>query len=103
MLVRVNAGDADSMPDDVFMLVDGGPGLAHVHDDGLRRARAVRGGEGAALARLFGRGARWWTNVPSWTFTPARAWKPVTWHTMDAVVVGVGDGVIVTIVAFDDD
>jgi hypothetical protein len=56
-----------------------------------------------ALARLLGPGARWWTNVSSWTFTPARSWRPVTRHTMDAVVVGVGGGVIVTVVAFDDD
>lgn len=56
-----------------------------------------------ALARLLGPGTRWWTNVSSWTFTPARAWNPVTQHTMDAVVVGAGGGVIVTVLAFDDD
>jgi hypothetical protein len=56
-----------------------------------------------ALPRLLGPGTRWWTTVSSWTFTPARSWKPVTRHTMDTVVVGVGGGVIVTVVAFDDD
>lgn len=145
MLVRVNAGDADSMPDDAFMLVDRAAQLPSRLKPGgfeedvpadagelvaklaetdevkatgvlvwLMSTTMVYGGRGRyeeakardvakALARLLGPGARWWSNVSSWTFTPARAWKPVTRHTMDAVVVGVGGGVIVTVVAFDDD
>jgi len=134
MLIRVNVGDADSMPDDAFMLVDWAAQLPSRLKPGgfeedvpadagelvaklsetdevkatgvlvwLMSTTMVYGGRGRyeeakardvakALARLLGRGARWWT-----------AWEPVTRHTMDAVVVGTGGGVIVTIVAFDDD
>ena len=56
-----------------------------------------------ALISLLGPGARWWTNVSSWTFTPARGWNPVTRHTMDGVVTGVGSGVTVVVLALDDD
>ncbi len=56
-----------------------------------------------ALISLLGPGARWWTNVSSWTFTPARGWNPVTRHTMDAVVAGAGGGVTVVVLALDDD
>ncbi|RJL32584.1 hypothetical protein [Bailinhaonella thermotolerans] len=50
-----------------------------------------------ALARLLGYGARWWTN------TDLCGWDPVTRHVMDAVVVGAGGGVVVTVLAFDED
>jgi hypothetical protein len=57
----------------------------------------------SALTRLLGHGTRWRTNVDSWTFAPARSWNPVTRHTMDAVVVAAGGGVIVTFLAVDED
>lgn len=145
MLVWVNVGDVDSMPDDVFALIDGAAGLLKRWRPGgfeedapadaaelmtklseadevkaagvlvwLMSTTMVYGGRGRyeegkaqdvakALTRLLGPSTRWWTNVESWTFTPARAWKPVTRHTMDAVVVGVGSGVIVTVLAVDED
>jgi hypothetical protein len=49
----------------------------------------------AELARLAGPGFRWWTN------TDLTSWNPVTQHTFDAVIVGAGNGVIVTLIAFD--
>jgi hypothetical protein len=145
MLVRVDAGDADSMPGAAFALLDSAarlpsrlpPGgfeedvpadagefIAKLSETAeatatgvlvwLMSTTMVYGGRGRyaeakardiakTLVRLLGPGTRWWTNVSSWTFTPARAWQPVTRHTMDAVVVGAGSGVIVTVLAFDDD
>jgi hypothetical protein len=145
LLVRVDVGDADSIPGAAFALVDrvarlpprwkpGGFEEDVPADAGeftvklsetaeatatgvlvwLMSTTMVYGGRGRyaeskahdvakALVRLLGPGTRWWTNVSSRTFTPARAWQPVTRHTMDAVVVGAGGGVIVTVLAFDDD
>ncbi len=47
------------------------------------------------MARLTGPGTRWWTN------TDLSRWNPITQHTFDAVVVGAGNGMIVTVIAFD--
>jgi hypothetical protein len=47
------------------------------------------------VARLIGPAARWWTN------TDLSRWNPVTVHAFDAVVVGSGHGIIVTLVAFE--
>ncbi len=47
------------------------------------------------MASLIGPGARWWAN------TDLTRWNPVTQHTFDAVVVGAGNGVIVTVVTFE--
>jgi hypothetical protein len=52
------------------------------------------------LARLLGSGTRWWTNTDG---GPGGSWYPATHHTFDALVVGVGDGVIVTILVWDED
>jgi hypothetical protein len=49
----------------------------------------------AEMARLTGPGTRWWTN------TDLSTWNPVTQHTFDAMVVGAGNGVVVTLIAFE--
>ncbi|MFG2059567.1 hypothetical protein ACGFI9_36700 [Micromonospora sp. NPDC048930] len=49
------------------------------------------------LITLLGHGTRWWTN------TDLGSWKPVTRHTMDALVVGTGGGVLVAVLAADED
>jgi len=49
----------------------------------------------AEIGRLTGPGSRWWTN------TDLTNWNPVTQHTFDAVVVCAGNGLAVTIVAFE--
>jgi hypothetical protein len=63
---------------------------------GLRR-RDVRepGDIFAEIAVLIGPSARWWTN------TDLTTWNPVTANAFDAVVVGAGNGSIVTLVAFE--
>jgi hypothetical protein len=50
-----------------------------------------------AMVRLLGPGTRWWAN------TDLTAWNPVTRQTFDALVVGAGNGIIVTVLAFDED
>lgn len=50
-----------------------------------------------AMVRLLGPGTRWWAN------TDLMAWNPVTRHTFDALVVGAGNGIIVMVLAFDED
>ncbi len=50
-----------------------------------------------SLLRLLGHGTRWWTN------TDLTGWNPVTRHTFDAVVIGVGNGITVTVLTFDED
>jgi hypothetical protein len=47
------------------------------------------------LVRLLGPDSRWWTN------TDLTTWNQITAHAFDAVVVGAGDGVIVTLIAFE--
>jgi|SRR5271165_839616 len=47
------------------------------------------------MARLIGPGTRWWTN------TDLTRWNQVTQHMFDAVIVGAGNGVIVTVVTFE--
>ncbi len=47
------------------------------------------------MARLTGPGTRWWTN------TDLSRWNPITQHMFDAVVVGAGNDMIVTVIAFD--
>jgi len=49
----------------------------------------------AELASLIGPGSRWWTN------TDLTRWNPITQHTFDAVIVGAGNGIIVTVIAFE--
>ncbi|NUP28104.1 MAG: hypothetical protein HOQ44_15695 [Nocardia sp.] len=51
-----------------------------------------------SLVRLLGHGSRWWSNTDG-----AGAWNPVTRYVFDAVVIGVGSGIVVTILAFDED
>jgi hypothetical protein len=53
-----------------------------------------------SLARLLGSGTRWWTNTHG---GPGGSWHPATHHTFDALVVGVGNGVIATILVWDED
>jgi hypothetical protein len=56
------------------------------------------------LARLLGYGARWWTNTALLDdYRSVWQFSPVTQHTFSAVVVIVGDGVIVTVLAVDED
>jgi hypothetical protein len=47
------------------------------------------------LVELAGPGLRWWTN------TDLTRWNPITQHTFDAVVVGAGNGVILTLISFE--
>jgi hypothetical protein len=144
MLVWVDPGDVDTVPQDVFALINGahdhlqrwdprggtdvpqGPTdlmtrLSEVTEETaaevlvwlLSATMAYKGGgryeEAKArdtvktLRRLLGYGAHWWTNVDSWNYTAARSWNPVTRHTMDTVVIGAGGGVIVTVLAVDED
>jgi hypothetical protein len=69
--------------------------------DRSRRARRLRRYQDeprdifAEVARLTGPGTRWWTN------TDLTTWHPVTQHIFDAMVVGAGNGVVVTLIAFD--
>ncbi|MFY1593201.1 hypothetical protein [Micromonospora sp. WMMD737] len=49
------------------------------------------------LITLLGQGTRWWTN------TDRGSWSPVTRHTMDALVVGAGGGILVAVLAVDED
>lgn len=49
------------------------------------------------LVTLLGHGTRWWTN------TDLGSWKPVTRHPMDTLVVGTGGGVLVAVLAADED
>lgn len=69
--------------------------------DRSRRARRLRRYQGepghifGELARLTGPGTRWWTN------TDLTTWNPVTQHTFDAMVVGAGNGTVVTLIAFE--
>jgi hypothetical protein len=69
--------------------------------DRSRRARRLRRYQDepedifAELARLTGPGTRWWTN------TDLTEWNPVTQHTFDAMVVGAGNGIVVTLIVFE--
>lgn len=69
--------------------------------DRSRRARRLRRYQDeprdifAEMARLTGPGTRWWTN------TDLSTWNPVTQHTFDAMVVGAGNGTVVTLIAFE--
>jgi hypothetical protein len=56
-----------------------------------------------ALARLLGYDAHWWTNTDLDGYPSFWPYSPVTQHTMSAVVVGAGNGVILTILAVDED
>jgi hypothetical protein len=49
----------------------------------------------AEMVRLTGPGASWWTN------TDLTRWNPITQHDFDAIVVGAGSGMIVTVIAFE--
>jgi hypothetical protein len=69
--------------------------------DRSRRARRLRRYQGepqdifAEMARLIGPGTRWWTN------TDLTTWNPVTQHTFDAMIVGAGNGIVVTVITFE--
>nr|WP_239542203.1 hypothetical protein [Micromonospora terminaliae] len=58
------------------------------------RARELFG----RLADLLGPQTRWWSNTEDVT-----SWDPVTRHTMDALVIGAGGGVLVVVLAVDED
>ncbi|MFF4894010.1 hypothetical protein [Micromonospora chersina] len=49
------------------------------------------------LADLLGHRTRWWSN------TDLTGWDPVSRHTMDALVIGAGGGVVVAVLAVDED
>ena len=69
--------------------------------DRSRRARRLRRYEAepeavlAKLADLIGPGTHWWTN------TDLTEWNPVTQHTFDAIVIGAGNGLVITVIGFD--
>jgi len=52
-----------------------------------------------ALTRLLGHGTRWWTN----TDAHLSGWRSLTRHILDGAVIAAGNGVIVTVIAFDED
>ncbi len=69
---------------------------SHVSHRRLRRRYADEPADiFAELARLTGPAARWWTN------TDLTRWNPITQHTFDAIVAGAGNGIIVTLIAFE--
>jgi hypothetical protein len=145
MLVWVNPGDVDSMPQEVLALIVGAadhlkrwnPGgseddiprdaadlmtkLTEVDEAkgtetlvwllsstmayrvGGRYEEAKARDVAKAMARLLGYGTRWWTNTDLGDYPSVWPYNPVTQHTMSAVVVSVGNGVIVTILAVDED
>jgi hypothetical protein len=145
MFVWVNPGEAESVPEDVFTLVEGmddqlerwGPGgtagsvpanpadlmakLGEVEQPAAANALGwllsttmAYGGPGRydgrkardvvnTLVGLLGHGTRWWVNTEAVGPTGARGWSPVTRCTFDAIVVGAGGGVLVTILAVDED
>lgn len=47
------------------------------------------------MAGLTGPGTRWWTN------TDLTRWNPITQHNFDAIVACAGNGIIVTVIAFE--
>jgi hypothetical protein len=47
------------------------------------------------MASLTGADARWWTN------TDLAEWNPITQHNFDAVIVAAGNGLILTVIAFE--
>lgn len=49
------------------------------------------------LITLLGHGTRWWTN------TDLGSWNPVTRHTMDALIAATGGGILVAVLAVDED
>jgi len=49
----------------------------------------------AEISSLTGPATRWWTN------TDLTRWNPITQHDFDAIVVGAGNGLIVTVIAFE--
>ena len=53
-------------------------------------ARSMLGGS------LLGHGTRWWTN------TDLTGRNPVTRHTFDAAVIGVGNGITATVLTFEN-
>jgi hypothetical protein len=69
--------------------------------DRSRRARRLRRYQDdpedifAEISRLTGPDTRWWTN------TDLTTWNPITQHTFDALVVGAGDDIVVTLIAFE--
>ncbi len=145
MLVWVNAGDAESVPQDVFALLAQAAGrlerlgptrptesMPASAADLMTRLSEVEqavaadvlvwlltttmayGGPGRydddkavdvvrTLAGLLGHGTRWWVNGEPLGSHGVRGWNPVTRGTFDAVIVGAGNGVIVTALAVDED
>jgi hypothetical protein len=74
----------------------GTSGPSRVRQRHLRRSYAAEPRDiFAELAGLTGPGTRWWTN------TDLTNWNPITQHTFDAVVVAAGNGIIVTLIAFE--
>jgi len=61
----------------------------------LQRFQADPRGVFGELAILTGPGSRWWTN------TDLTTWNPITQHTFDAMVAGAGNGIVVTLIAFE--
>ncbi|MES9602379.1 MULTISPECIES: hypothetical protein [Actinomadura] len=62
------------------------------------------------VAYLLGPQTRWWSNCvfPAWCFDTGNfhdgvSWSPVTDHTFDRALIGIGDQATVTFLAFADD
>ncbi|MFC9683952.1 hypothetical protein [Streptomyces sp. NPDC056948] len=53
------------------------------------------------VVRLLGCGAVWWTNIEP--FDHGHEWNPVTRHTFDGVVAGVGNGAVVALLQVGED
>jgi len=94
LLAWADASVPAAVPDVVF-------GAVSDAADRSRRARRLRRYQDeprdifAEVASLTGPGTRWWTN------TDLSTWNPVTQHTFDAMVVGAGNGIVVTLIAFE--
>ncbi|MFB7930827.1 hypothetical protein ACFC4C_17145 [Streptomyces sp. NPDC056039] len=54
------------------------------------------------VVRLLGWGAVWWTNIEPFD-GGGHAWSPVSRHTFDGVVAGVGNGAVVALLQVGDD
>ncbi|MGW2635382.1 hypothetical protein [Streptomyces sp. NPDC001348] len=64
------------------------------------RAHAHRAAE--RVVRLLGQQSAWYTNVTELS-AQARAWDPVTLHTFDGVVAGIGNGFVVVLLQVGED
>jgi hypothetical protein len=107
LLAWAGPGDADALMsrmwevDELTMFELLASLCASTRSNRPRRPRLRRGYQAdpddifAEMASLPRPGTRWCTN------TDLTTWNPITQHTFDAIVVGAGNGVIVSVIAFE--